>query len=82
MAATFASRLLGRFLTPQQVWVFRFFGPGPRGSGGPREAPEGPPWAFPGPPEASRGRPGPKTNESNKPRILKELIEQWRLGST
>ncbi len=40
----------------QKVWVFWLFGPGPGGSGGPREAPEGPPWAFPGPrglPEAS-----------------------------
>ncbi len=34
----------------QTVWVFRFFYPGRGGSGGPPEAPEGPPWAFPGPP--------------------------------
>ena len=42
----------------QKVWVFMFFDPGPGGSGSPREAPEGPPWAFPGPPGASRRLPG------------------------
>ena len=34
--------------TLQPVLVFRFIGPGPGSSGGPREAPQGPPWAFPG----------------------------------
>ncbi len=62
----------------QQVWVFRFFDPGPGGSGGPREAPQSHPWAFPGPPGASRRPPGPKTNPSKKPKNLKELTEQWR----
>ena len=38
------------------------------GSGGPREAPQSPPWAFPGPPGASRRSPGPKTNQIKKPR--------------
>ena len=46
--------------------------------GGPREAPQSPSWAFPGPPGASRGPPGPKTNQSKKLRNLKELTEQWR----
>ena len=63
----------------QKVWVFRFFDPGPGGSGGPREAPQSPPWAFPGPPGASRRPPGPKTNQSKKPRNLKELTEHWSL---
>ncbi len=40
--------------------------------------PLGYPWAFPGPPGASRGPQGPKTNQSKKPRNLKELTEQWR----
>ena len=62
---------------PQQIWVFRFFGLGPGGSEGPREAPQSPPWAFPGPPGASRRPPGPKTNKSKKHRNLKELIKQW-----
>ncbi len=73
----------------QEVWVFRFFDPGPGGSGDPREAPEGPPWAFPGPPwafpgppGASRRPPGPKTNQSKKPRNLKDLIDQWRRHTT
>ncbi len=61
----------------QRVWGFRFFDPGPGGSGGSREAPQSPPWAFPGPPGASRRPPGPKTNQSEKPRNLTELIKQW-----
>ncbi len=46
--------------------------------------PLGCPWAFPGRPEASQRPPGLKTNQSNKPRNLKELIEQWGgpLGDT
>ncbi len=36
---------------PPQVWVFYVFVcPGPGGSGSSREAPQSPPWAFPGPP--------------------------------
>ena len=57
-----------------------FFDPGPGGSGAPREVPEGPPWAFPVPPGASRRPPGPKTNQSKKPRNLKELTERWSHG--
>ncbi len=53
--------------------------PAPGGSGGPREAPLGYPWAFPGPPGAFRRPPGPKTNESKKLRNVKELTEQWRI---
>ncbi len=53
------------------------FEPGPGGSGGPREAPRSPAWAFPGPPGASRMPPGPKTNQSKKSRSLAKLIEQW-----
>ncbi len=54
-----------------------FFDPGLGASEGPRKVPLGYPWAFPGPPEASRRSPGPKTNQSKKPRNLKELTEQW-----
>ncbi len=61
----------------QKVWDVRFFDPGPGESGGHREAPQSPPWAFPGPPRASRRPPGPKTNQSERPRNLKELIMQW-----
>ncbi len=66
------SRPLNRAL--QQVFVFRFFDPGPAGSGCPREVPEGPPWAFPGPPGASRRSPGPTTSENKKPKNLKDLV--------
>ena len=42
--------------------------------------PLGYPWAF-GPPGASRRLPGPKTNQSKKPKNLKELTERWsKLG--
>ncbi len=61
----------------QKYGCFRFFDRGPSGSGGPREAPLGYLWAFPGPPGASRRPPGPKTNRSKKHRNPKELIEQW-----
>ncbi len=70
------TRPLSRAL--QKVWVFRFFDPGPGASGGPRKVSLGYPWAFPGPPEASRRPPGPKTDQSKKPRNLKELTERWR----
>ncbi len=46
----------------RKLWVFRFFDPGPGASGGPRKVPLGVPWAFPGPPGASKKPPGPKTN--------------------
>ncbi len=49
----------------QNVWTLRFVDP------------QSPPWAFPGPPGASRKPPGPKTDQSKKPRNLKELIKQW-----
>ena len=62
----------------QKVLVYRFFDPGLGGSGGPREAPLGYPWAFPEPPGASRRPTGPKTNQSKKPRNLKGLTERWR----
>ncbi len=58
----------------QKILIFY---PGPGASGGPRKVPLGHPWAFPGPPEASRRPPGPKTNQSKKPRYLKELTERW-----
>jgi hypothetical protein len=41
----------------QKVWGFRFFDPGPGASGGPRKVSLGYPWAFPGPPGASRRPP-------------------------
>ncbi len=41
--------------------------------------PLGYPWAFPGPPGISRRPPGPKTNQSKKPKNLKDLTEQWSL---
>ncbi len=44
----------------------RFWGPGRRGSGDPREAPQGNPPGFRGPPEASRKPPGPATNQIKK----------------
>ncbi len=64
----------------QKTLVFRFFEPAPGGSGGPREAPLSYPWAFLGPSGASRRPPGPKTNQSEKTRNLKELTEQWSPG--
>ncbi len=70
-----SARPLSRAL--QQVWVFRFCDSGSGNSGGPREAPKSHPWAFPGPPGASRRPPGPKANQSKKPINLKELTEQW-----
>ncbi len=57
--------------------VFKLFDLGQGGSGGPRETPQSPPWAFPGRPGASRRSPGPKTNQCKKPRNLKALIKQW-----
>ncbi len=50
---------------------FRLFDPGPGSSGGPREGPDSPPWAFPRPP-------GPRTNQSRHLRHVKELIKHWR----
>jgi hypothetical protein len=70
------TRPLNRAL--QQVRVFGFFDPGPGGSADPREAPGGPPSAFPGPPGASRRPPGPRTNQRSKFRNLKKFIDQWR----
>ncbi len=48
----------------QKVLVFRFFDPGPGGPGGPREAPQSYPWAFPGPPGSSRS---PRAMDVTKP---------------
>ena len=42
----------------KKVLLFRFFDPGPGGTGGTREAPRSPPWAFPGLP----GLPGAPAN--------------------
>ncbi len=67
------SRPLSRAL--QKVWVFRLFDPGPGPSGGPRKVPLGYPWAFPRHPEASRRPPGPKTNQSQKPRNVSKRID-------
>ncbi len=39
---------------PGKVWFFKSFLNRAGGSGGPREAPLDYPWAFPGPPEATR----------------------------
>ncbi len=65
---------LNRLKEPCKInGIFNFLDPGPGGSGGPRE---GPPWDFPGPPGASRRPSGPETNQSKKPRNLKELIKQ------
>ena len=52
------TRPLSRAL--QKVWFFRFFEPGPKGSGGLREPPRPQSylWAFPGPPGDSRRPPG------------------------
>jgi hypothetical protein len=62
---------------PAQNIGFSFLLTGARGGfEGPRKAPLGYPWAFPGPPWASRRPPGPKTNQSKKPGNLKELTEQ------
>ncbi len=60
-----ASRPLSRAL--QKVLVFRFLGPGPQGLGRPPEVSLACQEALPGPPEASRRPPGPKTNHSKKP---------------
>ncbi len=69
---------LGRSVGPCKSYGFlTFFDPGLGGSVGPREAPLGYLSAFPGPPGASRRPPRPKTNQSQKPRNLKELAEQW-----
>jgi hypothetical protein len=63
---------LGRLKEPAKLCVSRFFDTGSR------EAPEGPPWAFPRPLGASRRPPGPETNQSKRPRNLKEFLKQWR----
>jgi hypothetical protein len=63
------------------MYRFLCFLPWVRGVRGPREAPLSYPWAFPGPPRASRRPPGNKTNQSNKPKNLKELTARWRLGN-
>ncbi len=49
----------------RKVWFFCFVDPGSGASGAPRRVPLGYPWAFPGPPGASRRPPGPKTNQLN-----------------
>ena len=53
----------------------------PEASRGPREGPQSYPWAFQGPPEASRRHPGPKTIQSKKLRHLKILTERWSIRS-
>ncbi len=62
----------------RKPWVFRFVGPGPGCSGGPREIPQGPPWAFPESPGPPQGPPGPSTNQSKTPRNPKVLIKRSR----
>ena len=52
------------------------FWPGPGGLWGPPGSPPEPSVGLPG---ASRRPPGPKTDQSKKPRNLKVMIEQWRL---
>ncbi len=54
----------------QKVWVFKFLGLGPGGSGGPREVPNGPAWALRGPSRGLLGPPGglrdlPQTKAKN-----------------
>jgi hypothetical protein len=69
---------LGRSMGPCKKYWFSCFltrAPGPREA--PRKVPLGYPWAFRGPPGASRRPPGPKTNQSKKHRNLKEVTEQW-----
>ena len=64
----------------QKVWVFRFFDPGPGLREAPGRPPQSYPWAFPGPPEASRRPPGPnKTTQSKKKKHLKILTERWNI---
>ena len=53
----------------------------PEASRGPREGPQSYPWAFQGPPEASRRHPGPKTIQSKKIRHLKILTLRWSIHS-
>ncbi len=64
-------------LQPDLVFIFVNAAPGgPEAPGGAPQSPR----AFPGLPGVSRKPPRPKTNHSNKPRNLKEFIEQWRIG--
>ncbi len=44
----------GSTVVQHRVLVLKLFGPGPGGSGGPREVPQGQPWVFLGPPGPSR----------------------------
>ncbi len=68
-----ATRPLSKSL--QKLWVFWFFDPGQGEVRGPPGGPPGPSVGLPG---ASRRPPGPKTNQSKKPRNPKELTEHWR----
>ncbi len=62
----------------QQVWVLGFLA---RRSGGPREVPQGSPYAFPGPPGASRRHSGPNASKGKTPRNLKVLTKQLSQSS-
>ncbi len=53
-----------------------FLGPGPGGSGGPREVPHGPPLASPGGSDDSRKPPEHDTDQSKKNCNLKVLIRR------
>jgi hypothetical protein len=75
-----------------QVSRVGFFDPGSGGSGGSREAPKGPPWAFPGPPGAPRRPPYPagRIDPGAGPidfrpgtidRLLRGLLQSHRSGT-
>ncbi len=65
---------LDRLKTPRnKCGSFRFFDLGPGGYGDSGKPSVGLPVASGGLPEA----PGPTTNQSNKPRNLKDLIDRW-----
>ncbi len=59
-----------------------FFDPGPGGSGGLREVPQGPPWAFPVPPGPFRRLPEPTPNQTNKNYEPKRLVRKLGRLST
>ena len=62
----------------QQVCEFSFCGPGPMGSGGPREAPQGYVSGFRGLPGPSRKPPGPTAKQTKKPMSQTVSIDQSR----
>ncbi len=55
---------------------FTKYGPGPGGSGGPRDIPQGGPWASRGPPGLSRRSPGPNANQTKQPGNQHALVKR------